>query len=233
MKEPFTPSKIIRADQVVTQWLPPSMRAAHEPEPEMVDADSDSSQAVSPITAAQLEELQAQAQAEGYEQGRQEGFEYGHREGIEAGRSEMRERLAQFDDLLAALDEPFRELDDQVENEVVTLIIGMVRQLVRREVRMDPGHIVGVVREALAILPVNSRGVRVLLHPEDAVLVREAYSLGDSEQKWQPVDDPVIQRGGCRVVTATSQIDATLESRLNSLIAPLLGSERQRSARVE
>jgi flagellar assembly protein FliH len=40
------------------------------------------------------------------------------------------------------------------------------------------------------------------------------------------VEDPVINRGGCKVVTDTSQIDATLESRLASLMAPLLAGAR-------
>lgn len=70
----------------------------------------------------------------------------------------------------------------------------------------------------------------MVLHPEDAELVRNAYSLGDHDQQWQIVEDPVIQRGGCRIHTDTSQIDATLDSRLNSLIAPLLAAERQRDA---
>jgi flagellar assembly protein FliH len=75
----------------------------------------------------------------------------------------------------------------------------MVRQLVRREVRLDPAQIVGIVREALGVLPVSSRSIRVTLHPDDASLVREAYAIGDHDQKWQIVEDPVIQRGGCRV----------------------------------
>lgn len=214
-------SRVIRADQGKAQeWNPPdvggrSVQEQNEPAPL--------------LTAAELEELAAKAQEEGYERGRKEGFEYGHREGLESGRREIAERIDTLDQLIQALQTPFESLDDQVEVEVVTLVIALVRQLVRREVKTDPGHIVGVVREALGILPVNARRIRVLLHPEDAAVVREAYTLGESDQKWQIIEDPVIQRGGCRVVTENSQIDATLESRINALIAPLLGNERERS----
>ena len=72
--------------------------------------------------------------------------------------------------------------------------------------------------------------ISVWLHPEDAELVREAVFLGEHDQQWQIVEDPVIQRGGCRIHTDTSQIDATLDSRLNSLIAPLLAGERMRDS---
>lgn len=177
-------------------------------------------------TAAELERLHKRAWDEGYDRGRDEGFRFGRQEAIEAARGEITERLALLDDLVTSLDQPFRRLDDQVEREVVTLVIAIVRQLVRREIRADPGQIVGVVREALGILPVASRNIRVLLNPDDAVLVRDVYATNEGELNWKIVEDPVVARGGCRVVTETSQVDATLESRLGALIAPLLAASR-------
>lgn len=211
-------AQIIRSNDVeVTEWQPPHVRRKGETAVE---------ESRGLLTAAQLDQIQKAAHAEGFEQGRKEGQAYGHREGLEEGRAEVRGRLEQLDRLLRTLDRPFEELDQQVENEIVTLVISMVRQLIRREVRLDPGQIVGVVREALGILPISARSIRVMLHPEDAELVREAYKLGDHDQQWQIVEDPVIQRGGCRIHTDTSQVDATLDSRLSSLIAPLLAGER-------
>jgi flagellar assembly protein FliH len=214
--------QVIRASSAeVTQWRPPQVHQQGE-------APVDETRGL--LTAAQLAEIHKKAHDEGFEQGRKAGQEYGHREGLEEARTEIRARLERLDQILAVLDKPFEQLDQQVEAEVVTLVIGMVRQLIRREVKLDPGQIVGVVREALGVLPVSSRNIRVVLHPEDAELVREAYTMGEHEQQWQVVEDPVIQRGGCRIHTDTSQIDATLDSRLASLIAPLLAGERARDA---
>ncbi|MDJ0740274.1 MAG: flagellar assembly protein FliH [Gammaproteobacteria bacterium] len=213
-------AQVIPADQAkVTQWQPPHVHRHGE-------AAIGESRGL--LTAAQLDGLRNAAQQEGFEQGRKEGQAYGHREGLEEGRSAVQERVARLDTLLQALDRPFDELDQQLEAEVVTLVISMVRQLIRREVKLDPGQIVGVVREALGILPIGARNIRVVLHPEDAELVRDAYTIGEHDQKWHIVEDPVIQRGGCRIHTDTSQVDATLDSRLNSLIAPLLAGERLR-----
>jgi len=218
--------QVIRGEEAeVTQWQPPHVRKRGQ-------GPLDESPGL--LTAAQLDEIRRAAQAEGFEQGRKEGLAYGHREGLEEGRTEIRAKIDRLDEILQVLDKPFEQLDQQVENEIVTLVISMVRQLIRREVKLDPGQIVGVVREALGILPISSRNIRVVLHPEDAELVREAYVLGEHDQKWQITEDPVIQRGGCRIHTDTSQIDATLDSRLSSLIAPLLAGERlQDSEEVE
>lgn len=203
----------------VSAWMPPAVaggvqdeRFGHTPQ--------------RGVTARDLEALQKAAYQEGYEQGRQEGQAYGHQEALEEGRKGIAERLAVLDRLMHGLQRPFEKLDDEVEQQLVTLVISMVRQLVRREIKMDPGQIIGVVREALAALPVAARSVRVILHPEDAELVREVYKLGDSDQQWSVVEDPTVQRGGCRVTTDNSTVDATLESRIGALVAPLLAAER-------
>jgi len=228
----------------VEPWLPPSLgdagaAASREPPPATTEvpetahsqAEAGEAEDLFPAgtqlpTLEQIETIQQQAYEEGLERGRAQGFEHGHREALEQGRKQIAERLQRCDALMRTLDTPFKELDDQVERELLTLVVTMVRQLVRREVRTDPSQIVGVMREALAILPVSARNIRVRLHPEDAEIVRKLYALEPDGQGWKLVEDPVVERGGCRVVSDNSQVDATLESRLHNLIAPLLGGLR-------
>jgi flagellar assembly protein FliH len=166
------------------------------------------------MTAKQLEEVQKQAYDEAYARG------------LEEGKKAMQARGARLDALMVALNTPFEELDQQVEDELVNLTIAIVRQLVRRELRTDPGQVVAVVREAVAALPVVARNIRLHLHPEDAQLVREALSVSENEKHWRIVDDPVLTRGGCRVVTENSQVDATLETRLAQIVSSVFGGER-------
>jgi flagellar assembly protein FliH len=228
--------KVLSGEQAqqARQWEPPRLFGDLPSAPEVASEgagalpsaqDVAADQAVLP-TLEQIEALQQQAYEEGYSQGKREGFDFGHREALEEGRKAIVAKLARLDALLTTLDAPLKDLDDEVERELLTLVVAVVRQLVRREVRTDPAQIVGVLREAISILPVNSRNIRVLLHPEDAELVRELYAVSEGDQGWQIVEDPVVQRGGCRVLTEASQVDATLESRLHNLIAPLIGGLR-------
>lgn len=200
-------SRIIRADELTDceAWHVPDVGTSGEPR--------------SPITASQLEEIQEQA--------RREGFEQGLKEGREAGASEFTERVQRLERLIAALDQPFEELDESVEQQLAQLAMIVARQLIRRELRTEPEQVIGVVREALAALPLAARNVRLSLHPDDAALVREALSLQQGESGIQVVEDPVLTRGGCRVLTESSQIDATVESRLNAIIANTLGGMRR------
>jgi len=213
-------SKIIsgKKQDEVQQWDPPSISHG--------GLSSSKKPRGSLMTAAQLEQIQKQAHKEGFEQGKKEGFNYGHKEALEEGRQRLQENIKSMEQIFHALETPFKQLDEQVEQELVALAIAIVKQLVRREIKTDPNQILGVVREAIGILPVSSRNVRLVLHPDDAELVREVYAAAETELGWTIVEDPILARGGCRVLTDTSQIDATLESRLTSLIAPLLGGER-------
>jgi flagellar assembly protein FliH len=170
------------------------------------------------LTAGRLEALQKEA----YDEAWQQGFE----EGVAAGREEVAARAKRLDVLLGRLAQPFEELDDTVEKHLVELAMTVVQQLFRRELRQDPSHIVGVVREAIQLLPVASRNVRVRLHPEDAAFVREALPVSEGERAWTIVEDPVIERGGCQVVTEQSQIDAQAESRLKAVIAAVCDERR-------
>ena len=186
------------------------------------------------LTAQEIEAMQRQAYEEAAQQGRAEGHEQGYREGYEEGRrlgqaegqEEVKALASRLEELMAALNEPLREMDEQVERELVALAVALARQLIRRELRTDPGQIIAVVREALAVLPSNARRVSLYLHPDDAELARAALSLDEGGQRWKLIEDPLMTRGGCRVTSETSVIDAGVEKRLAAVIAKAFGGER-------
>ncbi len=179
----------------------------------------DGSEGKSYLTAGKLEELQKEA----YD----EAFQRGMNEGLEAGKAEAARRTARLDELLKALSEPFDQMDDEVAKQLVELSMSVVRQLFRREIRLNPTHVIGVVREAIQCLPMASRNVQVHLHPDDASLIRETLTPAEGEPAWVVVEDPLMSKGGCRISTENSNIDATAETRLNALINSIAGDERQ------
>jgi len=173
-------------------------------------------------TARQLEEIQRAAW--------EEGFAAGRREGLERGAAEVRARVAALERVLDALAAPLAAVDEAVEEELVALALAVARQIIRRELRTSPGEVVAAVREALAALPSGARSVRLVLHPEDAAIVRETLSAPEDERRWRIEEDPTLTRGGCRVLTETSHVDATVERRLGAVIARVLGGEREEDA---
>ena len=104
-------------------------------------------------------------------------------------------------------------------------------RIVRHELSLAPDRILCAVRDALAALPAYARNVKLFLAPDDAALVREHLTPAASTHAWDIVEDPSLTRGGCRVMADTSQVDATLETRLATIIDAMLGGETPMDAR--
>jgi len=175
------------------------------------------------LTAAEVTDVEAQARKEGYEA----GFAEGHRDGLIAGDADVTARIRKFTALIQSLNKPIEDLDDEVIEQLVQLSITVSRQIIRRELKIDPGQVMAVVRESMSILPATARDIKIYLHPEDAKLVREILSVDeDADRPWKIVDDPVLTHGSCRIQSENSFIDASVEQRLNQVISDLLGDER-------
>lgn len=171
-------------------------------------------------TAEELESIQQQA----YD----EGFVQGQKAGMATGKAQVDKQISRLNGILNVIAQPLTELDEQVVIQITDLSMIVARQLIRRELRADPGQVVAVVRECATAIPVASQQINLFLHPDDAELVRTAFSLDhETETRWKIIEEPTLTRGGCRIETAHSKIDATVENRLNQIIANLLGGERE------
>jgi flagellar assembly protein FliH len=177
-------------------------------------------------TAEQIERIQEQAYKEAYDT----GFAKGLAEGRASGQAEIKAKIGMLDSLLHDLQAPFENLDEEVEQQLVSLAITVAQALVRRELKLDPGQVVAVVQEALAALPVASRKVRIYLHPEDVSVVNDALTASEGERDWRLHSDPALNRGDCRVLSDNSRIDATMDRRLKALVSQLLGGEREQDS---
>ena len=200
------------ADDLVEKWRAPVMEA----DPSRVLRHREQEEASIP-TAQDIEQWRKQAEEEGYQQGlvraRQEA-------------EDLQRRLLQ---LIEFFEHPLQALNEDIEHQLSQLAVTLAQQLVRRELKVDPGEIIGLIRDSVKLLPGNTRNISVLLHPEDARLVRNALSLdsNDEEQTWKLVEDPMITHGGCEISAPPSSINATLENRLSELAAAVLGGDRE------
>jgi flagellar assembly protein FliH len=162
-----------------------------------------------------------------------QGFAEGRKAGLAAAQQEQQAvqaqsavRVQQLDEILQFMARPIEQLDLEVGQQLATLAAAIARQVVRREITTHPDEIVAVIRETIALLPVSAREVRVHLHPEDARLVRERLSEVSGDRAWSMAEDPILSRGGCRVTSENSVIDAQIEQRLGAAIAMVLGDTR-------
>ncbi len=199
------------ADKLVEKWHAPVMQA----DPSRVLRHREQDEASIP-TANDIEQWRKLAEEEGFQQGLIRAQQKAE---------ELQRGLLQLIDFFES---PLQSLNEDIEHQLTHLAVTLAQQLVRRELKVEPGEIIGLIRDSVKLLPGNTRNISILLHPEDARLVRNALSLetGDEEHSWKLVEDPMITRGGCQINAPPSSINATLENRLSELAASVLGGER-------
>ena len=178
---------------------------------------------------AELRAQREQAQREAREQGHREGAIAGHAEGyadglargLEEGREqarqafeqEAREVLAPLHGLAAQFGEALAELDDAVSAELVELAMATGRQLAGEALKARPKQVLEIVRALLHSDPALTGRPRLWLHPRDHALVEEHLGVELEAAGWVRQPDAQLSRGGCRVSSASGELDATWESR--------------------
>ena len=180
-------------------------------------------------TAAEIEEIQTQAHDEGYltgqQAGYQEGQQAGHQEGYQAGYEEGSVQAALETEQLAALvvsmGQAVQQADKHIAQSLLDLAIERAQQMVRQALKVNPEIVLPIVREAIKGLPHFNPGAHIVLHPEDAEFVRTRIGEQLSHSGWKLLEDEQLVKGGVRIETANSQVDATVETRWQRLIANL------------
>lgn len=167
--------------------------------------------------------------AEGREQGHTEGFAQGREQGLEQGRSQaaaeleqrLREQVAPLLPLARQFSEAITALDDDIANSLVELAYEVGRQLARDAFKARPKAILDLVRELLHSEPALTGKPRLWLHPADLALVRD--TLGDEfdAANWVLQPDDQVTRGGCRVTSASGELDASWETRCQAVRSQL------------
>jgi flagellar assembly protein FliH len=214
-------SKIIKQGKNEYQsWSLPTVQGVH-----VINREIDENYSIS-------DNLREQVKQQKYN----ENFAKGYTDGLQAAENKLAEKknelansISYMHQLIYSLNEPFNKLDQQVEQELVALAAAIAKKIIHREIKLDPGQIMAVVNEALEVLPAASRDVKIALHPEDAKIVLEMSSAPGGTRQWTVEEDPSLTRGGCQVTTNTSQIDASVESRLAVIISQILDGKREQN----
>lgn len=155
------------------------------------------------------------------EEARKQGYEVGlkqARASVEQERKHLRQLSESFE---AALD----SLDFRLADQVLSLALDVSRQVVAGELAARPERILDVVKLALKQMAESTREARLLLNPEDALIVRPILNEMLDKSRLRIVEDARIVRGGCLIETLQGDLDATLQARWRQVIS-VLGSNK-------
>lgn len=197
-------------------------------DPELSDAPSEdpvevediAPEAVQPLTLEEVEAVRQDAYNEGFSTGEKDGFRAGQLRARQEAEAALAPRLQALESLLQQLFDPIGEQDQAIEHILLDLVCLISKEVIQRELTIDSSQIARVLRDAMKLLPMDDGQVRIHVNPQDFAAIKELRERHDED--WRILEDDSLLPGGCRVETRHSQIDASMETRLQSLTRQLL-----------
>jgi len=148
---------------------------------------------------------------------RLEGFEEGQREAAREASRQQTQLAGDLNRLIENLKQPCSDQVQTLTREIAKLSITIGTALYRHALDIDPQRIVPIVRDAVEMLAGSEMNITITLHPADAKICRELLQQ-DGDPDYEILDDESIDRGGFRVNTNVSEVDATIQARVEKLM---------------
>lgn len=159
-----------------------------------------------------------------YQQARKEGFDEGYTAGNDAARVDIDNSIKAMTEFMQILQEPYKQISDNVIDTIKHIAILIASQIVRREITLDEKNIIVAIKKSLSLIDEIDKPMSIHVNPNDVSTVIDY--LSDMEGNIKFVEDVTISRGGCRIDTAMSIIDATIESQITEIATTLIGGSR-------
>jgi flagellar assembly protein FliH len=168
-----------------------------------------------------------------------QSFEAGYRKGVTDTAAHGREARDQeertlgstlgqrIDTLARSLESEFAQFEEQAAARLVDLAVDLARQVVRATLSVRRDTIVPVVQEALATLLSQHSAARLFVNPADAELIRRELAPVLERRSIEVCPDPKIAAGGCSLVSAHAEVDATLQTAWRRVVAAIGRSQAE------
>ena len=184
--------------------------ASFDPVPDARTAPANPSIPATEAIEAQLQEIRQKAYSEGLAAGYQTGYD--------SGMQQAQLEIAQLQTLMGNFQIALNQIDENLAQSLLDLSLEIARKMIVETLTVKPEIILKIVNSAISSLPHFNQNAHLILHPADAELVQKLMGEHLAHAGWKIFTDEKIERGGCRVETAHSNIDATLPARWQRIV---------------
>lgn len=170
--------------------------------------------AVSLPTAQELEEIHRQSAQEGFKLGHEEGYKAGYEMGRKAGEADSK----RFAALVQAFEADIQGQNERLSRELLEMALAVAKQMLRTALKVKDGLVLQVLQEAINSLPELSGHLRILVHPDDVEAVTAVLAAEHTHFTAKVIADNRVERGGARIETNHSEVNAELPIRWQEII---------------
>lgn len=168
-----------------------------------------------------MREAHAAGHAEGYAAGRAQALADAQAEFAAFRAHEGLEIAGRLDALLRAAEAGLAEAQQEIARGTLEIACALARQVLRRELAVDPKALEPVVHEALSLLLADGRSATVRLAPADFEVLDEALCARFTGQSVSVVADAAVSPGDCLVESAGAVVDGSVATRWSRAVAGL------------
>lgn len=197
---------------------------ASEPEEE-VRVEEVVAEEVKPLTLDEVEAIRQDAWNEGFSTGEKDGFHAGQLKAAKEAEVVLQGKVQVLEKIMHEFFEPIARQDQELEEAMLDLVLQISQQVIQRELKIDSSQIKQVVRECLKLLPMGSEAVRVHVNPQDFERIKALRER--HEGNWRIVEDDDLLPGGCRFESLDTQINASIETRIEKIATQILEQQRE------
>ncbi len=165
----------------------------------------------------EIDQLRAEAKLSGHAA----GFAEGRAAGLEAGRDDIAREITNFQQLASSFCSEAEKANNSISQDILSLALDLTKAMLKSSLEIRPEVMLPVIAEAIRYLPSLQQPALLHLNPQDAVIVRDHMGDELTQSGWRVAEDRQITRGGCRIDTASNQIDATVETRWHRITEAL------------
>lgn len=160
-----------------------------------------------------------------FEKSKEDGFKAGHEEGYKAGNEEAQRLVERIHKMIEAVQAKRQEILDNTEQQIVSLVILIVRKVVKIMSENQKSVIMSNVLQALKKVK-GSGDVTLRVNLADVKLttehIKDFIRQVENIKNISVVEDSSVEKGGCIVETDFGAIDARISSQLNELETQIL-----------
>jgi flagellar assembly protein FliH len=197
-------------------------RPSHQPAPpppKSAASDPTSDESIARLNE-QLALLKEDARVQGYDSGMAEG----RAAGLIEGRAHATDELLRLQQLAESFSGEVARANAVIADDLLCLALDIAKAMLKTALSVKPELVLPIVGEAVRYLPSLQQPALLFLHPDDMPLVQEHMNDELTKAGWRLAQDMSLERGGCRIETASNQIDASITSRWER-IATNLGKD--------
>jgi len=141
------------------------------------------------------------------------------KDGFENGLAKAEENIEELKEAIASLLGVKEEAYRHYKNDIAVIGVQVAQKILNAQVKIDPETVIDIATNVIKEISEEESKVTFIINPADEFVLSEALeknSVFKSKRATMLIQtSEEIERGSCKVVTNSGQIDATFSSQLN------------------